>query len=284
MLRKFARQGPISRLRFLAAILGSSLASLRLSGGRSRGAVAESAVVTGSHLTPTLPGRHLVWGGGEMADEIRERIRVGVRLRPCGSDDATKAVTLDGVRKRLAIPSRNAKGTIEYGFDQIFDETAAQRDVYEFVSPAVCDVATRGLNATVFAYGQTGTGKTHTILGGSLEKLAAAVGMSEGGPEGSAPSSVRSSQSGGSKDSLPAGCGLIPRAATELFATLAQSQSGASSDNSVKRYSVHCSYLQARWCRAYRVSFKVTHPHRPVSRNSPFVPFSLCSDLRGQSV
>ena len=66
-------------------------------------------------------------------------------------------VTVDGAQKRLAIPSRDDRGTIEFGFDRVFGEKATQYDVYKFVSPAVQDVARRGLNATVFAYGQTGT-------------------------------------------------------------------------------------------------------------------------------
>lgn len=40
-------------------------------------------------------------------------------------------------------------------------------DVYSYVvAPMITDVL-EGYNCTVFAYGQTGTGKTHTMTGGN---------------------------------------------------------------------------------------------------------------------
>lgn len=50
-----------------------------------------------------------------------------------------------------------------FGFDRVFDETTTQGDVYEATTKPLLDSVLDGYNATVFAYGATGCGKTHTI-------------------------------------------------------------------------------------------------------------------------
>ena len=52
-----------------------------------------------------------------------------------------------------------------FGFDRIFDENVVQGDVYEATTKPLLDNVLDGYNATVFAYGATGCGKTHTITG-----------------------------------------------------------------------------------------------------------------------
>ncbi|XP_040212615.1 kinesin-like protein KIF19 [Rana temporaria] len=50
-------------------------------------------------------------------------------------------------------------------FDAVFDQDATQEQVYESTTKNLVDGIVRGYNATVFAYGPTGTGKTYTMLG-----------------------------------------------------------------------------------------------------------------------
>ncbi|KAI5298571.1 kinesin-like protein Klp5, partial [Ascosphaera atra] len=50
-------------------------------------------------------------------------------------------------------------------FDKVFDENTSQQDVYEATTRGLLDNVLDGYNATVFAYGATGCGKTHTITG-----------------------------------------------------------------------------------------------------------------------
>lgn len=50
-------------------------------------------------------------------------------------------------------------------FDRVFDENTVQSDVYEATTKNLLDSVFDGYNATVFAYGATGCGKTHTITG-----------------------------------------------------------------------------------------------------------------------
>lgn len=52
-----------------------------------------------------------------------------------------------------------------FAFDRIFDENANQTEVYEATTKNLLDSVLDGYNATVFAYGATGCGKTHTITG-----------------------------------------------------------------------------------------------------------------------
>ncbi|KAK5165843.1 tubulin-dependent ATPase kip3 [Saxophila tyrrhenica] len=52
-----------------------------------------------------------------------------------------------------------------FAFDKVFDENTTQGDVYEATTKNLLDSVLDGYNATVFAYGATGCGKTHTITG-----------------------------------------------------------------------------------------------------------------------
>lgn len=56
-----------------------------------------------------------------------------------------------------------------FAFDRVFDENATQTEVYEATTKNLLDNVLDGYNATVFAYGATGCGKTHTITGTSQQ-------------------------------------------------------------------------------------------------------------------
>lgn len=52
-----------------------------------------------------------------------------------------------------------------FTFDAVFDAKSRQQEIYdEAIRPLVASVL-QGFNATIFAYGQTGTGKTYTMEG-----------------------------------------------------------------------------------------------------------------------
>lgn len=53
---------------------------------------------------------------------------------------------------------------ITSSYDRVFDIDSTQEDVYQFVAPALSSTL-KGFNCTIFAYGQTGTGKTFTMFG-----------------------------------------------------------------------------------------------------------------------
>lgn len=59
-------------------------------------------------------------------------------------------------------------GNSKYNFDQVFDEMSTQDDVYEQAVKPIVTCVMEGFNGTVFAYGQTASGKTHTMLGENI--------------------------------------------------------------------------------------------------------------------
>ncbi|KAI9623178.1 hypothetical protein H4Q26_014674 [Puccinia striiformis f. sp. tritici PST-130] len=54
---------------------------------------------------------------------------------------------------------------MRFCFDRVFNENASQEDVYHGSAQDLIDGVLGGFNASVFAYGATGCGKTHTITG-----------------------------------------------------------------------------------------------------------------------
>jgi hypothetical protein len=53
----------------------------------------------------------------------------------------------------------------QFTFDSVFDWTSSQQSIYEDTSAPIISDVLEGYNGTIFAYGQTGTGKTHTMTG-----------------------------------------------------------------------------------------------------------------------
>ena len=53
----------------------------------------------------------------------------------------------------------------DFTFDYIYGEDDSQEEVYENTAKLSVCSALEGYNSTIFAYGQTGTGKTYTMEG-----------------------------------------------------------------------------------------------------------------------
>ncbi|KAI0169936.1 kinesin-domain-containing protein [Hypoxylon sp. FL1284] len=68
---------------------------------------------------------------------------------------------------RSVVPNGKKVKDQVFAFDRIFDENTSQTEVYEATTKNLLDSVLDGYNATVFAYGATGCGKTHTITGTS---------------------------------------------------------------------------------------------------------------------
>ncbi|NXW56610.1 KI18A protein, partial [Eurystomus gularis] len=71
--------------------------------------------------------------------------------------------------KRLAHRDINKrkKKDLKFVFDAVFAESSSQLEVFEHTTKSVIDGFLNGYNCTVLAYGATGAGKTHTMLGSS---------------------------------------------------------------------------------------------------------------------
>lgn len=50
-----------------------------------------------------------------------------------------------------------------FSFDMAFESTCKQKDIFDHAALPIIESVLEGYNGTIFAYGQTGTGKTHTM-------------------------------------------------------------------------------------------------------------------------
>ncbi|KAK9664426.1 hypothetical protein RND81_14G041000 [Saponaria officinalis] len=93
-----------------------------------------------------------------------ERIYVTVRARPLSLEDAKSSPwKISG--NSISFANTSSK----FDFDRIFGEDCKTKEVYESRTKEIVAAAVRGFNGTVFAYGQTNSGKTHTMRGSSGE-------------------------------------------------------------------------------------------------------------------
>ncbi|GMH67804.1 hypothetical protein TrST_g13509 [Triparma strigata] len=66
------------------------------------------------------------------------------------------------IKTSSSTPARSS--THKFTFDRVFSNTSTQEEVFDMCRPLVID-AVNGFHTTIFAYGCTGSGKTHTITG-----------------------------------------------------------------------------------------------------------------------
>ena len=121
----------------------------------------------------------------------------------------------------------NALASKTYTFDGVFGPDATQAEVYESAIEPIVLETLEGFNCTVFAYGQTGTGKTHTMEGAGDEKKEKMERFSD--------TPNASSASLASNDAIPTNAGIVPRALRQIFSHLA---------NTTTEYSVKCTFLE----------------------------------------
>ena len=57
---------------------------------------------------------------------------------------------------------KNRSKEKQYAFDFAFDKDTGQVEIFQKTTKFLCDGVLNGFNATVFAYGATGAGKTYT--------------------------------------------------------------------------------------------------------------------------
>ncbi len=91
--------------------------------------------------------------------------RVVVRVRP-EENGAKVCVKVDGDAVAVADDRRGEKS---FAFDRVLAGAATQDDVFQEVAETV-DAVPCGFHGCVFAYGPTGSGKTHTMTGGIVPR------------------------------------------------------------------------------------------------------------------
>ncbi|XP_044009041.1 kinesin-like protein KIF19 isoform X1 [Aphidius gifuensis] len=99
-----------------------------------------------------------------------EKLTVAVRIKPLRIDETgpralhavnNKTVMLDD----LEMEKQKRNTPRRYLYDLVLGEESTQEEVYEGTTKTLVQDIINGYNATVFAYGATGAGKTHTMVG-----------------------------------------------------------------------------------------------------------------------
>ncbi|KAE9621749.1 putative plus-end-directed kinesin ATPase [Lupinus albus] len=126
-------------------------------------------------------------------------VQVLLRCRPFSEDElrsnAPQVVTCNEFNREVAVSQNIAGKHIDrvFTFDKVFGPSAQQKDLYEQAVTPIVNEVLEGFNCTIFAYGQTGTGKTYTMEG-----------------------ECKRSKSGPNRE-LPQEAGVIPRAVKQIF-------------------------------------------------------------------
>ncbi len=146
-----------------------------------------------SNLTSSGSGSHASWYGqinvlrecnskanrglDKEEEDVWKRMKVVVRIRPLSEEEKEqgKKVCCSVIGNRTVAITRHAtRGAVlrsqqehrsEYSFDKAFDQISTQMDLYEECAKPFINDLLGGRNVTVFAYGSTGAGKTHTMMG-----------------------------------------------------------------------------------------------------------------------
>ncbi|XAR73799.1 Plus-end-directed kinesin ATPase [Bertholletia excelsa] len=111
---------------------------------------------------------------GPAASGGEEKIFVSVRLRPLNEKEIARNDVSDWEcvndntivfkNNNLPVPERSMYPTV-YTFDRVFGCSCSTKLVYEEGAKEVALSVINGINSTVFAYGQTSSGKTYTMTG-----------------------------------------------------------------------------------------------------------------------
>eukprot|EP00899_Mesostigma_viride_P004778 jgi/Mesvir1/14300/Mv09724-RA.1 len=125
-------------------------------------------------------------------------VQVLVRCRPTteGERKTQQALKCEEKKGEVTVVQSIAGKTMErtFTFDKVFGPSSTQEDVFEQSVVPIVNEVLEGFNCTIFAYGQTGTGKTYTMEGVSKNSK--------------------------SDEALPAAAGVIPRAVRHIFDAL----------------------------------------------------------------
>ncbi|XP_009900091.2 kinesin-like protein KIF3B [Dryobates pubescens] len=101
-----------------------------------------------------------------------ESVRVVVRCRPMNGKERTasyeRVVNVDVKLGQVSV--KNPRGASHeppktFTFDAVYDWNSKQVELYDETFRPLVDSVLQGFNGTIFAYGQTGTGKTYTMEG-----------------------------------------------------------------------------------------------------------------------
>ena len=103
---------------------------------------------------------------GKKAAPKSECVKVAIRVRPMNKHEkeqnSTICVDVDTQNNTVSVSKNDTK---TFQFDYVYPMETTQRQIYDEVAFPIVDSIFQGYNGTIFAYGQTGCGKTFTMMG-----------------------------------------------------------------------------------------------------------------------
>nr|XP_043609488.1 kinesin-like protein KIN-7K, chloroplastic isoform X2 [Erigeron canadensis] len=94
-----------------------------------------------------------------------ENVTVTVRFRPLSPREIRRGEEIAWYADGETILRNEETPSIAYAYDRVFGPTTTTRHVYDIAAQHVVSGAMEGVNGTIFAYGVTSSGKTHTMHG-----------------------------------------------------------------------------------------------------------------------
>ena len=171
------------------------------------------------------------------------------RLQPSvvsiSSDNQVTVEQPTNVLEKMGIANKAALSR-SFTYDKAFGEATSQEQLFAATVAPVVDEVMKGFSCTVFAYGQTGTGKSYTMEG----------------PK----------RSDGSIDTEGPGAGIIPRAIKRVFAALPVSErgkgGGGGGGRGCRKFP-HAHMARTRAPSCPKLTQPPPHPPTPTSHPTP---------------
>ncbi|XP_024960925.1 kinesin-like protein KIN-7K, chloroplastic [Cynara cardunculus var. scolymus] len=98
-------------------------------------------------------------------ERSKENVTVTVRFRPLSPREIRRGEEIAWYADGETILRNEQTPSIAYAYDRVFGPTTTTRHVYDIAAQHVVSGAMEGVNGTIFAYGVTSSGKTHTMHG-----------------------------------------------------------------------------------------------------------------------
>ncbi|KAG8230526.1 hypothetical protein J437_LFUL011528, partial [Ladona fulva] len=104
-----------------------------------------------------------------MASEGDSRIKVAIRVRRLNIKEEARNKSVQWKLSENKLwqidPRTKQKVSQVYTFDYVFGMSAQSKEIYEALAEPIIESCLQGFNGTIFAYGQTSSGKTYTMMG-----------------------------------------------------------------------------------------------------------------------
>jgi kinesin family protein 5 len=154
-----------------------------------------------------------------------ENIQVAIRFRPYnkkeeGKDPDSYSLKID--QKSNTVTVLDGKESSTFSFDHVFAQNSTQTDVYSRLAQNTVEWVCQGYNATIFAYGNTSSGKTYTMFGGQGESM-----------------------------------GIIPRSCSSMFEIINRSENVVEASLKCSFIEIYCERIRDLLCPTQPVELKI---------------------------